>query len=64
MNGKVSAMLLTVLVTIALALAGWALATTVTHGERITRTETEVSGVKDTVQRIEHKLDRVLEQRR
>lgn len=61
-NG-VRGLLAGLLIAIALALSGWALATTVHHGERITRTETSVDGIKAWLRRVEEKLDRALERR-
>jgi hypothetical protein len=56
-------LLLGILVAACLAISGWVLLTSVSHGERITATETRLDGIVPWLRRIDDKLDRVLERR-
>ena len=46
-----------------LAFSGWLGMGYVSHGERLTKTETRVDGLQDSLTRIERKIDRLMDRR-
>jgi hypothetical protein len=62
-NGKALWWIIGLLTTVLLGVAGNTLTTQQHHTERIATLEAEAHGMNDRLQRIEHKLDLLLERR-